>query len=60
LPGRGIEQKEDGMSGFKINVSHQYVYAFMSALYLFQGLGLESIYVWLSFSIGYALLALKT
>jgi hypothetical protein len=47
------------MSGFKINVPHQYIYAVMSALYLCHGFGLESIYVWLSFSISYALLAFK-
>lgn len=45
------------MSGFKLNVSHQYVYALMSAVYLLHGLGLDSMYIWLSFSIGYALLA---
>jgi hypothetical protein len=47
------------MSSFKINVPHHYIYAVMSALYLFHGLGLEGIYVWLSFSISYALLACK-
>jgi hypothetical protein len=47
------------MSGFRISVPHEYIYAVMSILHLFHGLGLESIYVWLSISIGYALLAFK-
>jgi hypothetical protein len=47
------------MSNFAINVSHQYVYALLSVLYLLYVWGLESMYFWLSVSISYALLALK-
>lgn len=48
------------MSSFRLNVPHHYIYALMSALYLFHALGMESAYVWLSFSISYALLAFKS
>ena len=58
-PGRGIDQ-EDQMSSFKLNIPRQYIYVLLSVLYLFHGLGLDSILIWLSFSLSYAILAAKT
>lgn len=47
------------MFSFKLNVSHHYIYAVMSAMYIGYSLGLQGEYVSVAFSITYALLALE-